>query len=133
MKKSGFTLIELLVVLAIVCLLAAIIFGSVGGCTVSDGDRVGTISQISHKGVVFTKTWEGQMIMGGINDGVANIWHFSVRNDNTNQAKLVTMLQMANANNQRVHVKYHQRLGFLPWYAGTPYDVLSVQILTNKP
>lgn len=60
----------------------------------SDGDRTGTIQKFSRKGL-FSKTWEGEMMLGGLvkksstssdSDGnthttssmVANVWQFTV-------------------------------------------------------
>lgn len=55
----------------------------------SDGQRSGQVVKFSHKGAVpGCKTWEGELVMGGLrrNDGAgdsnANLWHFTVSNDN---------------------------------------------------
>lgn len=46
--------------------------------TYSDGERTGVITKFSHKGMLI-KTWEGELNMGGFDQGgVATIWAFSV-------------------------------------------------------
>lgn len=66
LKKGGFTLIELLIVVAILCTLAAIALAA-GGCSVSDGSRVGVVTKFSYKGMTAaTKSWEGEMTIQGL-------------------------------------------------------------------
>src|SRR5882724_7912683 len=84
----GFTLIELLVVVAMV----AIVFGIAGtscdspGINISHGTgtKIGQIVKLSKQGWS-RKTWEGQLIRGGMSDGSGSFgttpFDFTVENE----------------------------------------------------
>ena len=134
--KRGFTLVEVMIVIAIVGLLLAIVFGSSGGCSISDGVRKGTVSKFSHKGIVW-KTYEGELVMGGLIPGSeggaqANVWRFSIRNDNPNREALAEAVQKAAEASGAVAIKYHQSFIAMPWQAGTTYDVQTVTAVSGK-
>lgn len=134
--KRAFTLIELLIVLAIICLILGLLFGGVSGCSKSDGLRKGTLTKFSHKGLIWN-SWEGELVMGGLRSGAnggssANVWAFSIRRDNPNEATLVETLQKALEQDRPVTIRYHQRWVTAPWQADTDYDVVSVTVITNR-
>jgi len=122
--RRGFTLVEILIATAIVGVLVTILVGAFGGCSVSNGDRMGTLTKFSYKGIVW-KTWEGEMVMGGVVNGAANVWDFSVRRDNPKRDLIVTTLQ--NSFGKPVHVIYKQSFWVFPWEAATTYDVVEVK------
>ncbi len=68
-RRFGFTLIELLVVIAIIVILASLV-GSFAGCNRSSGtgEKIGQVVKLSKEGFI-RKTWEGQLIRGGMNGG----------------------------------------------------------------
>ena len=136
MKKSGFTLIELLVGISIICILVALVGGGVSSCSVSDGVRKGEITKFSNKKILF-KTWEGEMVMGGLRNGsgssVANVWEFSVHNSNTNQAQIVKTINEAVMNNEPIAAKYHQKLFTFWWNGKSNYDVIEVSRIGDTP
>lgn len=84
----------------------------------SDGVKAGTVTQFSHKGY-FCKTWEGQLLMGGLrketqrtSDGkstfdtmVANTMDFTVEDP-----ALVPVIQAALESGDRVQLAYHQEV-----------------------
>ena len=76
------------------------------GIDYSDGDRVGTVTKFSFKGLI-CKTWEGEMVLGGLrSDGdnmVANIWAFTV-----DEPRFVKPIQEAMLSGKRVKITYHQ-------------------------
>ena len=128
-KVRGFTLIEVLCVAAIIFILAAIVVGAGGGCSVSDGSRVGTIAKLSHKGVL-NKSWEGELLMGGLKsasdlDGntfsVANVFPFSILD--TDIAKQVSAIQ---DKGHRAKLIYHQTFLRNPLRRDTCYIVTKV-------
>jgi hypothetical protein len=51
-----------------------------GGCSYSDGDRVGYLQKLSRKGWV-CKTHEGELAMTTIPGVAPTLWNFSVWND----------------------------------------------------
>lgn len=84
----------------------------------SDGDRVGTIQKISKKGF-FCKTWEGEMLMGGLkkqtnvsSDGksittsmVANTFQFTVEDES-----LLPKIKQAMQLGRTVEISYKQEI-----------------------
>lgn len=114
MKNRGFTLVELMVVICIIGICLALIFGS-GGCFVgcnadySEGERVGTVIKLSHKGWQY-KTWEGELNLGGLAQNSqgqleANVWEFTV--PETDEATL-KFIQEAQRSQKPVIIKYKQ-------------------------
>lgn len=137
MKKNGFTLIELLVVIAIVSILFVMVAGGIGGCSVSDGSRVGTITKFSHKGVIW-KTYEGEMNCGGMRSGTngegistlaTNIWEFSVEKNNK---KIIDEIQSAMDENYPVKLTYRQKFLVMPWTADTTYFITEVKTIKKE-
>lgn len=131
--NRGFTLIELLVVLSIIGILGALFFGSFRGCSgvYSEGSRVGNVTKLSRKGGKY-KTWEGELVMGGIrtghdSDGNAtvsgNVWAFTVEGDRTD---LVEALQDAMDHNRTVRVRYIEKGVSSPFEGNTRYRVKEV-------
>jgi len=134
--EQAFTLIELLVVCAILAILAAIVLGTAGGCSRSDGERVGTLTKFSYKGMFkSTKSWEGEMVLGGVrqtaNNGVtANTWDFSVLD-----GAVVKKVQAILNSGHRAKLSYHQTFTRNPFARDTTYIVTDAADLeaTNAP
>lgn len=129
--KFGFTLIELMVISAIIGILGAMVLGAVGGCSVSDGTRTGSITKFSNKGII-NKSWEGEMVMGGVrgnsNGGVvANVWHFTIQDKS-----LIPLATKAVEEGIPVSVKYSQSLIANPLTRDTTYLVTSITLQTNR-
>jgi prepilin-type N-terminal cleavage/methylation domain-containing protein len=136
MKRKAFTLIELLVVIAIIAIFAAMVVGLGGGCSVSDGNRVGLVTKFSHKGIL-NKSWEGELVMGGArtkSDGngntsvVANVWQFSVL-DGTLAAKIDKLQETGH----RAKLVYHQTLMRNPYNRDTAYIIVEAVDLDAIP
>ena len=124
MKTKAFTLVEFLIVCAIVALLAAIVVRGTGGCSRSDGTRVGTLTKFSYKGIwSATKSWEGCLAMEGVATGdrtLAVNWEFSVLD------KAVAE-QLEARVGQQVRVRYRQTLVYAPWKRSTTYLITRVE------
>ena len=122
-SNKGFTLIELLIIISILGIITAIVFSG-GGFSRSDGDRVGSITKFSHKGIFWT-TWEGELVMGGVNKSggntVANVWEFSVVDET-----LVQEIRKAMDLDKPVKLHYKQVLLLRPWNGSTTYFVDSI-------
>jgi prepilin-type N-terminal cleavage/methylation domain-containing protein len=138
MKRHGFTLVELMIVVAIISLVAVICFGG-GGCSRSVGQRRGTISKFSEKGIVW-KSHEGQLVCCGLvstgeGGSAANVWNFSVYNDNGAKPELIARLNAAMESDRPVLIKYRQYFFHGPWNASTSYDVTDVRLIgdTKSP
>ena len=93
----------------------------------SDGTRVGVITKISHKGLIF-KSWEGSLNQGGTknsSDGngnttvVANVTDFNVQ-DST----LLKKIQEAAASGKRVELTYSQ------WFV-SPINIDSFYVIKD--
>ena len=98
-------------------------------CDYSDGSRVGTITKFSKKGIAF-KTWEGELVMGGMRshtdtDGnssvVANVFVFSVTDES-----VVPKVQQLLDNGHRAKLVYHQILFHNPTSQQTSYAITDV-------
>ena len=94
------------------CILVGLIAASLCACapSYSDGSRVGIVTKLSNKGL-FIKSWEGEMVMGGMrrhanDDGsssmVANVFAFNV------DPSVVPQVQAAQRSGRPVELVYRQ-------------------------
>lgn len=98
----------------------------VGSMTYSEGERTGTITKFSHKGI-FIRTWEGELNMGGLEvGGKASIWAFSV-----DSPAIVEQIHKAQRAGGNVTLKYRQQIMQQSWKGATEYFVTEV-IRTGK-
>lgn len=79
------------------------------GCLVtSNGEKRGEIVKLAQEGII-CKTWEGELIRGGLNDGSggfgSRIFPFTVEN-----ADLLKKVQYALENNKEVKISYHHEV-----------------------
>lgn len=105
--------------------LAAMTTGVVPGY--SDGDRVGYVTKMSHKGYVW-KTWEGQIQVGqGSQVATQDPFEFSVVEE-----RIKSELETALTSGKKVKIHYRQWL-VMPYKKGSSsYEITSVEIL-NEP
>ena len=112
--NRGVTLLEVIYTIMIVGICLALCFGTRGcpvGCndSYSEGERVGVVTKISHKGWQ-NKTWEGEMNLGGMVSNSqghleTNVWHFTIPDEDETSLKL---LQEAQRTQKPVIVKYKE-------------------------
>lgn len=126
MKQSrcGVTFMELLIAVAILALLIILIAGGIGNFTKSDGHRSGLLTKLSYKGMV-KKSWEGEITLGGLNQGAANTWEFTVTDP-----EIATNLEACVGKNITVH--YSQTVFHNPFSRDTSYIVLSFETIDAK-
>jgi hypothetical protein len=125
-------------VILLICLAGLLLFGGCTGCSAvcsnieySDGYRDGIIDKLSQKGVIW-KTWEGVMILGGLQfnqDGSGGgaltnrLFRFSV-----NDAEVIKQLENL-APGARVRLHYSQKLSTFPTKGETSYFATKVEVL----
>lgn len=127
MKVTG---IEILVVVVIIAMVFAILtpflpFGI--PIKYSDGERAGTITKFSQKGLIW-KTWEGEMVLGGVMGSTnvsANTWQFSVPKDRLDE---IEAIRKAQVNGDRITLGYIQWVKMAKWKGDTNYMILHTEI-----
>ncbi|MDB5260496.1 MAG: uncharacterized protein JWN37_727 [Candidatus Nomurabacteria bacterium] len=77
-----------------------------GGCwDMGEGEKIGSITRLQKTGV-FCKTWEGEIIRGGLNSGsgvVGSAFHFTVESE-----ELAQQVQKAMETQQEVKIHYRK-------------------------
>lgn len=111
----------------------------------SGGQRQGTITKFSHKGIL-CKTWEGQMAQANLSrdgsrtqaGGVDNTFYFSV--DTSEHPEMVQAIKDAMDSGEVVNLQYSQKLFALDYplipgacQRGTEYEVEGVKTMHNQP
>jgi len=92
--------------------------------TYSDGQRVGYVQKLSHRGWL-CKTWEGELAMVSIPGSMPEIFHFSVRDDSL--ARVIQSLQGG-----RVALEYEQKKNVpTACFGDTEYHVVGVRAAAN--
>lgn len=133
-RLRAVTLIELFVVVSIICILLGLVLGGVGGCSQSEGSRVGVITKFSRKGIKW-KTYEGNMLTGGMdtrtnksgNYSVPSNWSFTVKDKS-----FIPQIQEAMDSGHRVKIGYSQKMMVMPWDGDTSYFVTDFKDLDAK-
>jgi hypothetical protein len=99
---------------------------AIGSMTYSEGERTGTITKFSHRGMVI-KTWEGELNMGGFDQGgVASTWAFSV-----DDPAIVEKIHQAQREGGRWTLKYRQQFSKQSWRGATDYFIVDVIKVNN--
>jgi hypothetical protein len=93
----------------------------------SDGERTGTVTKFSRKGLI-CKSWEGEMQMEGFRTGgaggrlQANLFVFSAEDPS-----VVPTIQAAQHSGERVTLRYRQEAFVGPCRADTKYFIVSAE------
>lgn len=119
-------------------LMMVAVLGLSGCLDVSEGERVGTITKFSHKGLA-CKTYEGELVMGGMRtvksrnshgDTVtslgSNVFEFTVED-----ATLVDQIKAAMETGQAVRLEYKQEMFYNPCRSDTGYFITGVKPLQD--
>lgn len=119
MKNKKYVLYAIgILFLLLMCIKGCMI---VGGITYSNGERTGTITKFSHKGLLI-KTWEGELNMGGLEvGGKGTIWSFSVVDP-----LVIEKIHQAQRVGGHWTLKYDQQFFQQFWKGSTDYFVTDV-------
>lgn len=107
----------------LILILAGIIYYFICGLTYSEGTRSGILTKMSKKGFIF-KTYEGELIVGGLNQGdgavmPATVFKFSVRDKNVYE-------RLEADQGRKVILHYKQVIKNFFWQGETDYFVHEV-------
>lgn len=84
---------------------AVVMTALLAGCwDMGSGEKIGTITRLSKRGV-FCKTWEGEIIRGGLNSGsgvMGQAFHFTIEDE-----ILAKEVEKAMNSQQEVKISYH--------------------------
>lgn len=117
-KFAGITLLILV--------LAAVAYYFVCGMTYSDGTRSGVLTKVSRKGYFF-KTYEGEINIGGINQGEGTIIPLTIFKFSTNKKQIYDSLEVYQG--RKVVLKYRQVIKNFAWQGETDYFVDHVSLV----
>jgi hypothetical protein len=93
----------------------------IGSFTYSEGERTGTVTKLSHKGLLL-KTWEGELNMGGLEvGGKSSVWQFSV-----DDPAIIEDIKKAQRAGGRWTLKYRQQAMKQSWKGSTDYFITEV-------
>lgn len=102
-------------------------YTSIGAITVSEGDRTGIVSDFHHSGI-FAKTWEGELSVGGLDQGgIANHWQFSVVDP-----KVIEDLHEAEKSGVRHVLHYRKQLWSQSWKGQTQFFITKVEKVSQS-
>ena len=103
-------------------------------CTenLSNGERIGVITQFSQRGLMF-KTWEGHLNVTQTGMNSSTGWDFSLDRDNPSELIQKTLDSAANYG-WKVKLVYHQVSGFNWWdnRGDTNYFINKVEVLDRS-
>lgn len=110
------------VITGVVLSLALIFLGLylIGNISISVGERTGVVTKFSHKGL-FVQTWEGELLQGGLGQGVTSSWAFTVSDD-----KVIEDIHKVQRSGDRCTLKYRQLLFSPIWQGDTSYFIVEV-------
>jgi hypothetical protein len=126
-KKRGFR--KFLFVFFLLLAAGLTIYYFVCGITYSEGSRSGILTKVSKRGFLF-KTYEGELNIGGLNQGdgtimPATVFYFSARDK-------AVFKKLDSLQGRKVVVHYRQVLKNLFWQGDTDYFVYEVNPALNR-
>jgi hypothetical protein len=126
-KNRGFR--KFLVITLLLIVAGFFIFYFISGLTYSEGTRSGILTKVSKRGFVF-KTYEGEMNIGGLNQGDGTIMPGTVFRFSASERKVYDKLESLQG--RKVVVHYKQVIKNLFWQGDTDYFVYDVNVALNK-
>jgi hypothetical protein len=123
-KKRGFR--KFIAISIFVLLIGFTIYYFICGMAYSEGTRSGILTKVSKKGFVF-KTYEGEMNIGGINQGDGTIMPNTVFKFSVTDPRVYYELEKAQG--RKVVVHYKQVIKNFFWQGETDYFVHQVSFV----
>jgi hypothetical protein len=117
-KRSGVR--KFFFISAIVIAIAMVVTYVICGMTYSEGTRSGILMKVSKKGFIF-KTYEGEMNIGGISEGVGTIMPATVFRFSITDRGVYNQLEKLQG--QRVVIHYREVIKNFFWQGDTNYFV----------
>lgn len=117
-KKSGFK--KMVAIFALILIAAWFIYYFICGMTYSEGTRSGILNKVSKKGFIF-KTFEGELNIGGINQGDGTIMPNTVFKFSITDIK--TYEKLDSLQGRKVVVSYTQVIKNFFWQGESDYFV----------
>lgn len=105
---------------AFTLLVAFVIYYFICGMTYSEGTRSGVLTKISKRGFVF-KTYEGELNVGGLNEGDGTIMPLSIFKFSVNNDDVYKLLEEAQG--KKVVLHYKEVIHSFFWQGETNYFV----------
>jgi hypothetical protein len=118
-RKSGFKKFMIISLLLIIVGLVAFYF--IAGLSYSEGTRSGILTKVSKRGYVF-KTYEGEILIGGINEGEGTIINTTTFKFSVPEKSVYDKLEALQGH--KVVVRYKQVLKPFFWQGDTDYFVV---------
>lgn len=122
----GFKFGKIILISLVSIIVLALLFFFICGMSYSDGSRSGVLTKISRKGYVF-KTYEGDLNIGGFNDGNGTIMPNSVFKFSVHDQ--LTYKKLEELQGKRVVISYEQVIKNFFWQGETDYFVIEVKEL----
>lgn len=120
-RFKKFFRISVLLVLA-----SAILYYVICGMTYSEGTRSGVLTKISKRGYIF-KTYEGELNIGGLNQGEGTIMPLSVFKFSVQDKKIYSLLE--NEQGKKVVLHYKEVFKSFFWQGDSDYFVHNVSVM----
>lgn len=119
LRKFGF-------IFFLALILIGAIYYFICGLSYSEGTRSGVLTKVSKKGYVF-KTYEGEINIGGINQGEGTIIPLTIFRFSTNKKQIYDSLEIYQG--RKVVLKYRQVIKNFFWQGETDYFIDHVSLV----
>lgn len=123
-KKSRFKKFAFITLLFLI--LIGFIYYFICGMSYSDGTRSGILTKVSRKGFIF-KTYEGELNIGGVNQGEGTIMPLTIFKFSTTKKQIYDSLEVYQG--RKVVLKYRQVIKNFFWQGDTDYFVDHVSLV----
>jgi hypothetical protein len=111
---------KFIVILFLLLAVGFFIYYLICGMTYSEGTRSGVLTKVSKKGIIF-KTYEGELNVGGFNQGEGTIMPASIFKFSTTEKVIYDQLEAAQGNKVVLH--YKQVIKNFFWQGETDYFI----------